>query len=313
MTGPVRQGGAGPAGRGGGAVLCAGRLYCDLVMSDLPTLPAAGQEVYAGALTLAAGGGAYITAAYLAALGRHTGLSAHVPATPFGAAVAAELAAAGLDLGPCAPAPDGADPQITVAMITGGDRAFLTRRAGPAVPAGITVALTAGGWAHLHLGELATLAEHPGLARAARAAGLTVSCDCSWDAAVLARRDLPALLAGVDVFLPNAMEAEALQRHAPLADHAPLVVVKDGAAGARALAGGRVVTRPARAAHVVDTVGAGDAFNAGFLDAWLAARPLDECLDAGHATAAMALARAGGARGLGALVPLRDTTRRAAE
>lgn len=294
-------------------MLCAGRLYCDLVMADLPSLPSAGQEVYAGALTLAAGGGAYITAAYLAALGRRTGLAAHLPAAPFGASVTAELAAAGLDLGPCAPAPVGADPQITVAMITGDDRAFLTRRAGPAVPAGIEAALVAGGWAHLHLGELATLAEHPGLARAARAAGMTVSCDCSWDAAVLARRDLPTLLSGVDVFLPNAMEAEALQRHARLDEHAPLVVVKDGAAGARALSDGRVVMRPARATHVVDTVGAGDAFNAGFLDAWLAACPLEDCLDAGHATAAAALARAGGARGLGPLVPLRDTTHRAAE
>lgn len=313
MTGRARPTGAGPAGQGTGTVLCAGRLYCDLVMSDLPGLPTAGQEVYAGGLTLAAGGGAYITAAYLAALGRRTGLAAHLPAAPFGAAVVAELETAGLDLGPCAPAPEGADPQITVAMITGGDRAFLTRRAGPAVPSGLESALAAGGWAHLHLGELATLAEHPGLARAAKAAGLTVSCDCSWDAAVLARRDLPALLAGVDVFLPNAMEAEALKTHAALQDHAPLVVVKDGAAGARALSGGRIVTRPARAAHVVDTVGAGDAFNAGFLDAWLAARPLEECLDAGHATAAAALARAGGARGLGTLVPLRDTTHRAAE
>lgn len=313
MTAPVRPEGAGPAGQGGGAVLCAGRLYCDLVMADLLGLPTAGQEVYAGALTLAAGGGAYITAAYLAALGRRTGLAAHLPAAPFGAALVSELKAAGLDLGPCAPAPDGADPQITVAMITGDDRAFLTRRAGPAVPASLEATLATGGWGHLHLGELATLAEHPGLARAARAAGMTVSCDCSWDAAVLARRDLPTLLAGVDVFLPNAMEAEALLRHAPLEDHAPLVVIKEGAAGARALSGGRSVARPARAAHVVDTVGAGDAFNAGFIDAWLAARPLEECLDAGHATAAEALARAGGARGLGPLVPLRDITHRAAE
>lgn len=303
----------GQAGRDAGAVLCAGRLYCDIVMSDLPALPEPGQEVYAGGLALAAGGGAYITAAYCAALGRETGLAAHLPAEPFGEGLRAELRAAGLDLTLCLPAPAGADPQITVAMITGGDRAFLTRRAGPAVPAGLTAALASGRHAHLHLGELATLAEHPGLARAAKAAGMSVSCDCSWDAAVLARHDLPALLAGVDVFLPNAMEAEALARHAPLADHAPLVVIKDGAAGARAVQAGTVVSRPARAARVVDTVGAGDAFNAGFIDAWLARRPIEECLDAGHATAAEALARHGGARGLGALVPSRAARHRAAE
>lgn len=282
-------------------------------MSDLPALPVPGQEVYAGALTLAAGGGAYITAAYVAALGRPAALVSHLPADPFGAAIAPELRDAGIDLSACAPAPAGADAQITVAMIAEGDRAFLTRRAGPAVPDGLEAILASGRHAHLHIGELATLAEHPGLARAARAAGLSVSVDCSWDEAVLARCDLPALLDGVDLFLPNAMEAEALRRHAPLADHAPLVVVKEGAAGARALSGGASVSRPARAAHVVDTVGAGDAFNAGFIDAWLARRPLEECLDAGHAVAAAALARPGGARGLGRLDPLRAAAQRAAE
>ena len=302
-----------PKARPSGAILCTGRLYCDLVMSELPALPGAGKEVYAGAFTLAMGGGAYITAAYCAALGRDTGLAAHLPAEPFAQALRPELASSGLDLGLCEPAPVGADPQITVAMITSGDRAFLTRRAGPAVPAGLEAALATGRYDHLHLGELATLAEYPGLARAAKTAGLTVSCDCSLDVAVLARPDLPALLDGVDVFLPNAMEAEALARHAPLADHAPLVVVKDGAMGARALLADRVVARPARAACVVDTVGAGDAFNAGFIDAWLAQCMIEDCLDAGHATAAEALGKHGGARGLGTLVPLRAACHSAAE
>ena len=111
----------------------------------------------------------------------------------------------------------------------------------------------------------------------------------------------------VDVFLPNAMEAEVLVRHAPL------FVVKDGAMGARALLADRVVARPARAACVVDTVGAGDAFNAGFIDAWLAQCMIENCLDAGHATVAEALGKHGGARGLGTLVPLRATCHSAAE
>lgn len=292
------------AARRGGPVLCAGRLYCDLIMADLPSMPVAGHEVYAGRMTMAAGGGAYITAAYLAALGRPATLCAHLPAAPFDAVLAPELAQAGLGLELCLPAPQGVDPQVTVAMITPGDRAFLTRRAGPALPAQIGAAIASGAYGHLHLGELATLAEHPGLAASARAAGMTVSVDCAWDAQLLARSDLPQLLRGVDVFLPNAAEAAALARHAPLAAHAPLVVVKDGAEGARALCGGTVQSRPARPVQVVDTVGAGDAFNAGFLDAWLSGAALGDCLEAGHAVAAVALARQGGARGIPALAPL---------
>lgn len=295
------------------SVLCAGRLYCDIVMNDLSALPVPGQEVYAEALSVSAGGGAYITAAYFAALGRATALAGHLPASPFETAFRNGLVGSGLDPSYCAPAAEGVDPQITVAMITRDDRAFLTRRAGPAIPAGLEAALGQAGFDHMHLGELATLAEHPGLVRAAKAAGMTVSCDCAWDKAILARTDLPELLAGVDVFLPNATEAEALTRLAPLGDHAPLVVVKEGARGAYAVANGRKLWRPAQTTHIVDTVGAGDAFNAGFLDALLAERPLEECLDAGNATAAAALGCRGGALGLGPLVPWRNRVHKVAE
>ncbi|MDP2062849.1 MAG: PfkB family carbohydrate kinase [Phaeovulum sp.] len=280
------------------AVLCTGRLYCDIVMSGLSGLPSNDAEVYAETLVLAAGGGAYITAAYLAALGRPSGLAALLPAAPFDAAIAAELAASGVDLAACPAAPPGAAAQITVAMVSGGDRAFLTHRGGPAVPATLAEAIASGRYRHLHLGELATLAEAPEVVAQARAAGLSVSADCAWDAAVLARPDSVALLAGVDVFLPNRAEARALMRHAPIAQHAPLVVIKDGAAGAEAIQNGTSLRRPALAQRVVDTVGAGDAFNAGFLDAWLAGASLSDCLDAGAGTAALALSRVGGARGL---------------
>lgn len=280
-------------------VLCTGRLYCDLVMSGLSAPPAPGQEVYASSLVLAAGGGAYITAAYLAALGRATGLAAVSPAEPFAGAIAAELAATGLDLSLCRDASAGAEPQLTVAMIAGGDRAFVTRRVGAAMPDSLGAVLDSGAWDHLHIGELASLVDFPDTIARAKGAGMTVSVDCAWDAEVLARSDLVQILHGVDVFLPNRMEADTLSLHAPLADYAPLVVVKDGAKGAVAHSGAGVVQRPARAVEVVDTVGAGDAFNAGFLDRWLDWAVLADCLDAGAQTASVALARQGGARGLG--------------
>jgi sugar/nucleoside kinase (ribokinase family) len=193
------------------------------------------------------------------------------------------------------------DPQITVALIAGGDRAFVTRRAGPALPEGLGALVDGGTWDHLHIGELASLAEMPEILARAKAAGMTVSVDCAWDAQVLARRDLAALLCGVDVFLPNRAEADALARHAGLETYAPLVVVKDGAQGAVAHQSGAQLHRPARAVEVVDTVGAGDAFNAGFLDRWLDGAALAACLDAGAECASIALARSGGAGGLGRL------------
>jgi sugar/nucleoside kinase (ribokinase family) len=295
--------GNGPAGK---RVLCTGRLYCDLVMAGLSAPPAPGQEVYAESLVLTAGGGAFITAAYLAALGRAVGLAATIPAEPFAGPIAAELTESGVGLSACTYAPLGQDPQITVAMITGGDRAFVSRRAGPAMPETLGPLLAARAFDHLHIGELASLAEMPWVVAEAKAAGMTVSLDCAWDAEVLARPDLVQLLDQVDVFLPNRAESNALLRHAPLGQYAPLVVVKDGENGASAIAGGETLHRPALPVEVVDTVGAGDAFNAGFLDRWLDGAALAECLDAGARTACVALARQGGARGLGRLARLRS-------
>ena len=275
----------------GGAVLCAGRLYADLVFTDLPRMPTPGTETFAGGAALHAGGGAFITAAWLAALGREARLAAVLPAEPFGAAVAAQVRRAGVAFAPLAPAPAGADPQVTVAMARGGDRAFLTRRAGPALP---PLDLGAAGLAHLHVGELATLVEAPGLLAAARAAGLTISLDCAWDDAMTAAQ--AALVREVDLFLPNAAEAARLAALgvAPGQGRA-LWVVKDGARGATAHGPGGPVHRPARPARVVDATGAGDAFDAGFLDLWLAGAPLAACLDRGAACGAAAVGRAGGA------------------
>ncbi len=273
------------------AVLCAGRLYGDLVFTGLPRLPTPGTETFAGGASVHAGGGAFITAAWLAALGREARLAAVLPAAPFGAGVAAEIAAAGVIGAPLAPAPAGSDPQVTVVMAQGGDRAFLTRRAGPALP---TIDLSAPGLGHLHIGELATLAEMPGLLGEARAAGLTVSLDCAWDDDVTAAA--AALVGAVDVFLPNAGEAARLGAFgvAPGQGRA-LWVVKDGARGATAHGPGPPVHRPARPARVVDATGAGDAFDAGFLDHWLAGAALADCLDRGAACGAAAVGRAGGA------------------
>jgi sugar/nucleoside kinase (ribokinase family) len=66
-----------------------------------------------------------------------------------------------------------------------------------------------------------------------------------------------------------------------------------GAGGALWASGGEVVHRPAHPARVLDTTGAGDAFTAGLLAAWLAGRAPAEALDAGLALAAVVVGRAG--------------------
>jgi sugar/nucleoside kinase (ribokinase family) len=156
---------------------------------------------------------------------------------------------------------------------------------------------------HLHIAEFATLAEIPDLVSSARQAGLTVSLDPSWDDAWIRDPELVRRAAGTDIFLPNAAEARAIagcedldQAGRRLARHFPVVVIKDGNQGARLYGGESNLALPApQGGPVLDTTGAGDAFNAGFLTAWLAGRSPARALAEGIACGTLSVQGVGGA------------------
>ena len=75
------------------------------------------------------------------------------------------------------------------------------------------------------------------------------------------------------------------------------MVVKRGAAGAIGLADGLMRAVPADQVTVVDTTGAGDCFNAGFLAGWLGGLPLEESLMLGVICGSRATEDHGGYRG----------------
>ena len=84
-------------GSGHANVLCVGRLYCDLIFTDLPRMPTAGTEVFAGGMGLHAGGGAAITAGHLSALG-HGSKAVHRAYARAAIAVCPALPSTGLEL-----------------------------------------------------------------------------------------------------------------------------------------------------------------------------------------------------------------------
>ncbi|MEM1273473.1 MAG: PfkB family carbohydrate kinase [Pseudomonadota bacterium] len=272
------------------AVICAGRLYCDLVFTGLDATPAGGREVFAEALDMRAGGGAFITAAYLSQQGIAARLVATLPAAPFDQFVETEINAAGIGMLCSAPHPADA-PQITVAYPQDGDRAFLTRRVGAAIP-NLTKLPKA---KHLHIGELTTALEHPKLIAQARAAGMTISLDCAWDGAAFSRRDVGDVIARVDLFFPNAAEYAELTRHGVVAAPRRATVMKLGASGSEYHAkNGAVFAAPAQPTKVRDLTGAGDAFNAGFLSAWLTGADPEAALANGNRMGALAVSQIGG-------------------
>jgi len=281
------------AERGKASVVSVGRLYCDLIFIDLPRLPTLGTEVFAGGFAMCAGGGACITAAHLQSLGRPASLAATMPTEPFGSIVREHLVSARIDLSLCQHSKEEIEPQLTVALSNLRDRAFITHRAGPAAPALTADDLRRVGAVHLHVGELATLVELPWLLPLARSVEVTVSLDCGWDDSLTANHAAP-LISAVDIFLPNETEVERLSQIGVPRPFAPLTVIKRGAEGATAESSIQQISVPAEKVDPVDTVGAGDAFNAGFLDAWLGGANIAECLRAGNRSGARAVGLRGG-------------------
>ncbi|MGE5602297.1 MAG: carbohydrate kinase family protein, partial [Nitrososphaerales archaeon] len=109
-------------------------------------------------------------------------------------------------------------------------------------------------------------------------------------------------LRSVDLFLPNLREARHLtgqsDPHAAvtaLAALCRLPVLKAGGEGAYAAVDGKIIRAPAIPVTPVDTTGAGDCFNAGFIKAWLEGRPVEECLRWGNAVGGLSTTVAGGA------------------
>ncbi|QMU59200.1 MAG: carbohydrate kinase [Boseongicola sp.] len=274
-------------------ILCVGRLYCDLIFTGVPRFPKMGTEVFADGFGLHAGGGAFITAAHLSRLGNRVALGAFLPTVPFQDVVHGELVKAGLETAFCQTAAPGADPQLTVAITDSSDRAFLTRRSGAAYPEISVAELRRFSVKHIHIGELATLVERPNIVGVARAAGASVSLDCGWDDG-LAANDIGSIIGDIDLFLPNESEARHLKSIGVPEPMTALTVVKQGAKGATAYDGNGQVSAPASRVDVVDTTGAGDAFNAGFISAWLDQCSLPECLRAGNAQGALAISQLGG-------------------
>jgi 2-dehydro-3-deoxygluconokinase len=140
----------------------------------------------------------------------------------------------------------------------------------------------------------------------ARAAGALVSVDPNvrpqlWPTAQACRETLRALMARADLVLLGHEDAEVLYPgltedaviDAVRAGGAATVVLKLGERGAVAVQDGvwaRVEAHPVR---VVDTVGAGDGFDAGFVAAWLRGFPLPRCLALAARIGAAAVAVAG--------------------
>jgi sugar/nucleoside kinase (ribokinase family) len=292
-----------------GTLVVVGDANPDLVLTGTDVSPEFGQvEKVVEHAALSLGGSAAITSAAAARLGVPTSLVAAIGTDLFGDFVESEVAAAGVNTSTLlrVSQPTG----ISVTLSRGDDRAILTA---PGAIDALTAELILGTGAivhaaHVHVSSYflqPALAETlPDLLAEARRAGATTSLDTNFDPT---RRwltpSLEAVLGMTDLFFPNHTEAAALSgRDAPgqagrwLASRYGLAVaVKCGSAGAVLAHDDEVLQAVPPAVRVVDTTGAGDAFNAGFLAAWLERLDWATCLRTAVAAGGLATTAIGAA------------------
>jgi sugar/nucleoside kinase (ribokinase family) len=135
----------------------------------------------------------------------------------------------------------------------------------------------------------------------ARRAGLSTSLDPGYDPAEEWSGGLRETLREVDVFLPSESEIEGITGRQDVVEGLraldnghTLMVAKLGAQGCVALEGGSVVRVEAFPIEAVDTTGAGDSFDAGFLHWWLKGKALRECMEFGAVCGALSTRGLGG-------------------
>jgi len=280
-----------------------GPMFCDLVFTGMKKMPALGEEIFAEDLTIAPGGSA-IAAIGMQRLGVRVGLAADLGSDVFSGILWELLQTYELDRSLIRRLPQPL-PQVTVAISFPEDRAFLTRFAAAGDPLDTQTLLQESGARHLHVGSFLPLFQCPEIVQNAHAAGMTVSLDPGWDEEGLRDPRLQQAVRDLDFFLPSRSELcffageqdpdSAAIKVAGMMDHGALIV-KCGALGARAYLqpdGTRIQTA-ALDVEVVDTTGAGDAFDAGFLAACLEGLPIEESMRWGTTCGSLAATGIGG-------------------
>lgn len=269
-------------------VLVVGDANPDLVLrGDVRPRFGQAEQLLTGA-DLVLGGSAAITAAGCARLGLDTSLLTALGDDVFGVITRQRLEERGVTLllQPSGDVPTGLSVILTP---PGDDRAILTLPGTiPALrPEDVTDAHLSAA-RHVHVASLylqpRLAAGLAGVFARARALGVGTSLDTNWDPTEK-WESITDILAYTDVFLPNANELRAVtgstdvdRAAASLVATGTTVVMKNGAAGARAWWPGGECSAPGRPVDVVDTTGAGDSFNAGFLAGRLAGLAIPEAI-----------------------------------
>lgn len=289
-------------------IVVVGDINADLIFTGLPSLPEFGKLKHAKSMNFTLGGSSAIFAYNIARLGAATGFIGKVGKDHTGDFLIERLKSAGVETSRVVrdcELPTG----ICVSMSFPHDYAMVSY---PGIRQSFTLQEIDLDYVkqarHLHLSSYYL---QPGLQsgcrelfHCAKAAGLTTSLDPDHDPREEWDGGIRQLLSEVDLFLPNEVEAARISGMRDL-DAAMkffdgfgrTTVIKRGSYGVSVIHGNQVVSAPAFNVRPVDTTGAGDSFNAGFLFQHLQGAVLQKCMLWGNACGALSTRALGGIEG----------------
>ncbi len=278
----------------------------DLVVAGCEQYPAPGQEVLVQDMTIHVGGGAALFSLALAKLGLNLAFNGVLGDDGFGQYVRNEFARYGIATRYIRTSR--ANTGISIAFNPEKDRSFITYPGSndelslhkldmECVSQGRHVHLTGYKGSRNH-------DEYIDVVRKLNAMGITTSLDIGWDDTGEWYEGIFALMKHVDVFFMNELEAahytgfdSVKESIRELSKHSRHIVLKLGSAGAAVAAEGRTLFRSGFHVPVIDTTGAGDSFNAGYIYGYLNGQPVEQCLLYGNACGALSVSQFGGSTG----------------
>lgn len=288
-------------------IIMAGELNVDVILRGLKQAPVFGKEILCSDYEELPGSSTGNCACVAAALGLKTAVFSRLGRDRFGEIVLAALKRYGIET-KFIDVSEKYRTGVTVSLSDDRDRAMVTYF-GDTVNAfdASEIPLEQAGARHVHMPSFYLNPRvQSGLAAAfahAHALGMTTSLDAGWDESGNWRKYLDQTLVHTDFFFPNESETEAItgcsdpaKGAVELAALGCNVVVKCGGTGSYYCPKGSKEARliPAYRTRLVETTGAGDSFDSGFLYAYLNGKNIEECMRMGNAVGALSVQRSGG-------------------
>ncbi len=269
-------------------IVMPGYLFCDLIFRGLTSLPKYGEELFSETLDISVGG-VYNSAVVMKNLDLKLGLMAYLGNDIFSEFIISKLWQIDIsdDLIRFYPQPLHS---ITVVLSFPNDRSFVTYMEETEKTKLFTRDFIENhSVKHLHLPGLKEAFASEDLIDCAHDMGMSISLDCQWHPKLMKDPHIWNILKSVDIFLPNEKEAlfltekkcvyEALDL---LREKVDAVVIKMGKNGAIGDRGMERVEVAALNIDPIDTTGAGDSFNAGFLFGFIKELSFIECIAYGN-------------------------------